>query len=317
MTASLPPLSAPADCLPKSSPVKFSLITSPSALVAVLSANIQADVSRNDAKPPAPFGDMTVFHALEPPAISVADYVARVAKYAFCSDACLVAAYHYMSTVVAKEPKLALSSLSVHRLLITSVVLACKYFDDVSYNLMYYSKVGGLPYRELANLEVNMLRILDFRLNISDEKFMAIENEMVHRVTHPTHDPVDDILPPLFTKARAALARVVPVELPSPSDDVDFPSLIAANERIRKQIVRKPRVSRAGSVCTPEGSQLSRNSSMTSVASHVDLPSQENSPVRKGTVVHHGKGKKVVPSPTTPVAVPFDTREVAVTAVSW
>lgn len=170
-----------APCVPTSiRPAKnFALLASRNALVAVLSATIQAHVAANDQLPEPPFDHMTVFHALEAPAISVSEYVTRLSKYAFCSDACLVAAYHYMTRAIARDPKLALTSLSVHRMFITALVLACKYMDDLSYNLVYYSKVGGLPFKELANLEMQMLHILDFRLDISPSQFVEIESNLV------------------------------------------------------------------------------------------------------------------------------------------
>lgn len=246
-------------------PVRFSLITSPSAMVAVLAANIQAKVSRSDALPRPRYEDMTVFHALESPGISVHDYVARVAKYAFCSNACLVAAYHYMCTAMKKDRKLGLSSLSFHRLFVTSVVLACKYFDDVSYNLTYYAKVGGLPCKELINLEVELLKILDFRLSVTDSEFITIENKLIDFVTDPSVKPVDKVLPPLLTKARVELSTVEPVELPRPCDDVDFDTLVAEKERERRQFGKKPR-SDTDSHCSSAESSMSRNSSLASVS---------------------------------------------------
>lgn len=179
MTAQTTESNAP--CVPTSvRPSKnFTLLASRQALVAILSATIQAHVAANDQLPEPALDQMTVFHALEAPAISVCEYVTRLSKYAFCSDACLVAAYHYMTRAIASDPKLALTSLSIHRMFITALVLACKYMDDLSYNLVYYSKVGGLPYKELANLEMQMLHILDFRLDISPNQFVELESNLV------------------------------------------------------------------------------------------------------------------------------------------
>lgn len=291
--------------LADSAPVKFSLITAPTALVTVLVANIQAQVSANDAKPPAPFEDMTVFHALEPPAISVADYVTRVSKYAFCSQACLVAAYHYINVAVKKDPKLALSSLSVHRLFVTAVILASKYFDDVSYNLPYYAKVGGLPYKELANLEVNLLRILDFRLDISAHKFVSIENQLVDQLNVYESNPVDDELSRVVEIARHELwkADIVPVELKCPSDDVDFALIVEEVGRKRRDVAKKARASPTTSACTEVGSTLTRNASMDSVSTSSDMSvSADASPCSERNDSNrfaHG-GKHISHSPTTP-----------------
>lgn len=281
-------------------PVKFTLITSAPALTAVLSANLQAHVSRNDARGPAAFEDMTVFHALEAPAISVPDYVARVAKYAFCSEACLVAAFHYMNMAVKKEPKLALTSLSVHRMFITAVVLACKYFDDVSYNLMYYSKVGGLPYKELANLEVSMLRILNFRLDISAQKFMTIESQMWDELDACDVSRDGSVVASLVEKARSEISKadIVPVELECPSDDVDFALIVAEKEKQRRKQA-KARASPATSACTEEDTSLTRNNSMASVTA-AEMQEEDSEVKPSETADPRRKDVYTSISPTTP-----------------
>lgn len=64
-----------------------------------------------------------------------------------------------------------LTSLSVHRLLITSIMLAAKFIDDAFYNNAYYAKVGGVTTAELNRLEMKFLFGLDFRLHVSLRTF--------------------------------------------------------------------------------------------------------------------------------------------------
>lgn len=185
---------------------QFTLIKAPSALTATLATILQSVIVSNDDLPPTPIQSMTVFHALEAPSIPVRDYVLRVSKYVFCSDACLVAAYHYMTKVIKSHANLPLCSLTVHRLFITAVVLACKYFDDLSYNLAYYARVGGLPPKELANLEIHMLRMLDFRLDISPQLFVQLEQNLLHQINSiVSSSSLHPSVAPLAADARLAL----------------------------------------------------------------------------------------------------------------
>ena len=55
--------------------------------------------------------------------------------------------------VVQFNPDFVISSLNVHRLLITSIMLASKFFDDVYYNNAYYARVGGISNSEVNSLE--------------------------------------------------------------------------------------------------------------------------------------------------------------------
>lgn len=226
------PLDSPPESFSTNSS-RFVLLSAPSALTATLCAVLESDVCASDASGHGSQDTMTVFHALEAPSISVSDYVSRVSKYVFCSEACLVTAYHYLTLAVRRHSNLSLSSLTVHRLLITAVVLACKYLDDTSYNLSYYARVGGLPSSELANLEIHMLRMLDFRLDVSVEHYAAIEASLIARVSRLAAPDVMAISPPqvasLACKARNLLDEAcIPTLMPtSPlpfSDDDDAPS---------------------------------------------------------------------------------------------
>ncbi|CAN1246854.1 CYCP3-1 [Linum grandiflorum] len=71
----------------------------------------------------------TVFHGLRAPAVSIRHYVDRIFKYSCCSPSCFVVAQIYVDRFV-KQTNVHLTSLNVHRLLITSIMLAAKFVDD-------------------------------------------------------------------------------------------------------------------------------------------------------------------------------------------
>ena len=56
----------------------------------------------------------------------------------------------WKTQVVQFNPDFVISSLNVHRLLITAIMLASKFFDDVYYNNAYYARVGGTSNAEVA-----------------------------------------------------------------------------------------------------------------------------------------------------------------------
>lgn len=74
---------------------------------------------------------ISVFHGLTRPAISIRSYLERIFKYANCSPSCFVVAYVYLERFAQRQPTLPLNSLNVHRLLITSVMVAAKFLDDM------------------------------------------------------------------------------------------------------------------------------------------------------------------------------------------
>lgn len=121
----------------------------------------------------------TIFHAVRPPSISVLDYLLRMFKYAFCSRSCFVTAIVYLERLAAKERVYLLTSLNVHRLLITSLMLAAKYLDDIYYNNAYYAKVGGVSLGEMNLLELELLEALSFSLAVDKKEYFLVENMLI------------------------------------------------------------------------------------------------------------------------------------------
>ncbi|KAH0978410.1 hypothetical protein GBA52_028129 [Prunus armeniaca] len=113
---------------------------------------------------------MTIFHGLRAPTLSIRQYVDRIFKYSGCSPSCFVVAQIYVDRFI-QCTEVRLTSFNVHRLLITSVMLAAKFIDDAFFNNAYYAKVGGVSTSELNRLEMKFLFTIDFRLQVSIETF--------------------------------------------------------------------------------------------------------------------------------------------------
>lgn len=111
------------------------------------------------------------FHAKREPGISVADYLDRVQKYFFCSDACFIVSLVYIDRIVKIHPDFTISKLSLHRVLAASLVVSAKFLDDAYYNNAYYGKVCGISLKELNSLEIAFVTMLDWKLDVSTKEF--------------------------------------------------------------------------------------------------------------------------------------------------
>ncbi|KAF8107647.1 hypothetical protein N665_0118s0017 [Sinapis alba] len=120
-------------------------------------------------------GEITVFHGSRAPSMTIHRYTERVYRYAHCSPVCFVAAFayilRYLERPVATSMTHRLPSLNVHRLLITSLLVAAKFLERKCSNNAYYAKIGGVSTEEMNRLERTFLFDLDFRLNITTEVF--------------------------------------------------------------------------------------------------------------------------------------------------
>ncbi|WVZ02874.1 hypothetical protein V8G54_023680 [Vigna mungo] len=99
---------------------------------------------------------VTVFHGLRAPSLSVRKYIDRIFKYSGCSPSCFVVAQIYVDRFI-QHTEIKLTSLNVHRLLITSIMLAAKFIDDAT--------------SQLNRLEMSFLFGVDFRLQVSVDTF--------------------------------------------------------------------------------------------------------------------------------------------------
>ena len=183
-------------------------------LVKVLAEVLQKLVATNARQ--GPDADrVTKFHALKPPSISVQLYLERIHKYASCSSECFVLALIYIDRLIQRN-NCALSVLNVHRIVITAVMLAAKFFDDQYFNNAYYAKVGGVPCAEMNMLEIEFLFRINFSLHVPPEVFHKCAHrgpsERAARPTRstqrpqPRSDPPRDALAPRQHGAPHALA---------------------------------------------------------------------------------------------------------------
>ncbi|KAG8057986.1 hypothetical protein GUJ93_ZPchr0002g23867 [Zizania palustris] len=156
----------------------------PPKVVPILAALLERAAARGDAD-----GGGTAapaFRGRTRPEISVRRYAERIYRYAGCSPACFVVAHVYLDRLARRREDddddeeaptaaaaVCVDSYSVHRLLITSVMVASKFMDDIHYNNAYFARVGGVEVAEMNGLELELLFALRFRLNVRPATFAA------------------------------------------------------------------------------------------------------------------------------------------------
>jgi len=119
---------------------------------------------------------LTCFHAVRAPSISVKEYMARIFRFFGCSGSCYVLGLVYIDRLIQSQPHIAVTTLSVHRLLYVSMMIAAKFHDDIFYSNSYYAKIGGLSLKEVNSLEAKFLKYLDFRLQVNAVEFVKYRN---------------------------------------------------------------------------------------------------------------------------------------------
>jgi hypothetical protein len=76
---------------------------------------------------------------------------------------------------------------------ITAVMLAVKFFDDVYYSNVYYSKVGGVKVHEMNILECRFLELIGWRLYVSPQEYERYMNSVVDATSDDAPGSMDDV----------------------------------------------------------------------------------------------------------------------------
>jgi len=121
----------------------------------------------------------TKFHGLRAPSINLTDYLQRISQFSGCSNECFVLMLVYVDRLVTNKG-IPLDALNVHRLVITGILLAAKFFDDHYLDNAHYSAVGGLPPHEINQLELEFLFLLGFNLYVSTEKYGSYHDSLTN-----------------------------------------------------------------------------------------------------------------------------------------
>jgi hypothetical protein len=104
------------------------------------------------------------------PSISVKDYLERLYKYTKINSSTIVMILIYIDRL-CNINKLKLTYSIIHKLILSSMVVAIKYNEDKYYPMKFYAKLGGISLLELNFLELYFISLINFNLFIKKELF--------------------------------------------------------------------------------------------------------------------------------------------------
>ncbi|KAK9712071.1 cyclin-like protein interacting with PHO85 [Basidiobolus ranarum] len=136
---------------------------------------LEAELVRNEL-----YEDLNVtpFHSSIVPCISIESYIRRIQKSISLESHSLVVSLIYLDRATQSTNHVYVNEYTIHRLLIASITIANKFLNDECYPNSLYAKIGGLPSHELNSLELELLFMIDFELNIQPQEFL----EYTHRL---------------------------------------------------------------------------------------------------------------------------------------
>lgn len=140
-------------------------------LVAALAVVLTVHCARAAARGCDFQGQSTPFHAANEPDSGIRDYLTQIRRRLRCSKECLILALVYLDRIVEADAEVAISNLTVHRLLLTAILVASKFQDYNGFDNARYAKIGGLDLAELNGLERDFCRRVGWRLHVKPEEY--------------------------------------------------------------------------------------------------------------------------------------------------
>lgn len=135
--------------------------------------------------------DRTCFHANTVPKVSLEFYFERIRSNLPCGVGCFVAALVYMDRVARRDGRAAATEWTSHRLSLTAVMLAYRFWEDpdeVDYPAAWFAKLGGIKLAEIGALESNFLNLLDWRLHVHPDEFLQYLEKLREAASDSTGD---------------------------------------------------------------------------------------------------------------------------------
>ncbi|OBZ88129.1 PHO85 cyclin-like protein psl1 [Choanephora cucurbitarum] len=161
------------------------------------------------------------FYARAIPTIDIQAYLGRILKYCPCSNECFLSLLVYFDRMSRNSSGLRIDSYNIHRLVITGIMVASKFFSDIFYTNARYAKVGGLPVAELNALELQFLKLNNFNLNVQVEELQQYGDQLLWHwirenqklsLYEPTTMPIEHskpLEPVIYKKIRSCSSHLI------------------------------------------------------------------------------------------------------------
>ncbi|OHT15884.1 Cyclin, N-terminal domain containing protein [Tritrichomonas foetus] len=141
-------------------------------------AFILQEASKEGSLLTGPNLNLTRFHTLSPPKMSILSYLEYLKEKSHCSITCFVVSLIYLDHLIAGNVNIQITPNTVHKLFLAALVTTVKFHTDICLNNSAWSIIGGIRVEELDILENEFLFLLKFSLVISKEEFNKYNREL-------------------------------------------------------------------------------------------------------------------------------------------
>ena len=120
-----------------------------------------------------PGSAVSVFHCIYTPKVALRNYLERICSHISITEEVCLLSLVYIDRLLRSPAHISFNSLTVHRILLTSMVLALTWLEDDVPDWESLAKVGGVPVEELVCMMSHFLRAVGWCLHVNPN---VIEN---------------------------------------------------------------------------------------------------------------------------------------------
>lgn len=113
------------------------------------------------------------------PKISIKDYLIRIMKYCKINKSTLVLSL----VLIDRIPENFIISLyNIHKIILVSLLIACKINEDKIHTNLYFSRVGGINLFEMNLIEIDMLSLINYNMFVDGEIYHEYDIHVLDNV---------------------------------------------------------------------------------------------------------------------------------------
>ena len=118
------------------------------------------------------------FLAIDIPSMPIKDYLLRLTYYTKINESTIIIIFIYIDRI-CKINNFKINYRNIYKLIISSMIIAIKYNEDILYSSEVYAKLGGLSVKELNYLEFKFLILIKFYLFIEQDLFSKYYDTLI------------------------------------------------------------------------------------------------------------------------------------------
>jgi hypothetical protein len=125
------------------------------------------------------------------PSMSIKDYLLRLSQFTKMSESTIIIILIYIDRI-SNLNNFRLTYKNIYKLILSAMIVAIKYNEDLFYSSTIYAKLGGLSVQELNYLEFHFLILIKFSLFIENDLFEKYKNNLLSLQEEEDHYNEDE-----------------------------------------------------------------------------------------------------------------------------